>query len=131
MSAVETKIKRPSCAHEYPVRWWRSIYNNWLCGVCHPPAAPHLAAEWKDVEGISVAILSSNAVTGGPGIPRSDLQAMWQALGKGHFDSPEVAKVVRRLAFRWDSHEKRWHFTTLTEEEGRSVGPRVRGQSKA
>lgn len=130
MSVSAVKGRRPACAHIDPVRWWRSIHNNWLCELCHPPAVPNLAVEWADVEGVSVAILSSDAADGGQRIQRSDLLAMWQAFGKGHFDSLEFKKVVRRLAFRWTGQEKRWHYTVLTEAEGASVGPRSHGQGK-
>ena len=29
-------------------KWWRSVYGVVVCGWCHPPAAPELAAEWLD-----------------------------------------------------------------------------------
>ncbi len=33
----------PACRER---RFWRSVYGVVVCGVCHPPAAPHLVAEW-------------------------------------------------------------------------------------
>lgn len=103
------------------MRWWKSTYDNWLCGLCHPPAAARLAVEWKDVDGVSDEILRSDIVDGGPRIPKADLLAMWHAVGRGQLDSVDFKKVLRRLAFRWDAQEKRWHYVTLTEEDGRGV----------
>jgi len=32
-------------------RFWRSVHGPLVCGTCHPPATPDLAAEWVDVNG--------------------------------------------------------------------------------
>ena len=31
-------------------RFWRSIYGQVICAVCHPPAADHLVADWPQTD---------------------------------------------------------------------------------
>jgi|SRR5579871_873422 len=120
MSTSAVKGRRPPCTHEDPVRWWRSTFNNWICALCHPPAAPGLALEWVDVEGVSQTILKADGIDGRPGIPAPDLLAMWRALGRKQLESLEFKRVLGRLAYRWDPYEKRWHYVALAEQKGRA-----------
>lgn len=36
----------PACQACRRTRFWRSIHGVIVCGICHPPAAPNLVAEW-------------------------------------------------------------------------------------